>query len=97
MLLKDFYQIGLAFSSQPGSQVRSVRLRVHAPVPGNDRGVEEGEALLDLVVPGQRQDQEEDALLILLRRPEKVPGRSAEVHTGEQQSKGCVQYRKQFS
>merc|ERR1712107_430691 len=63
-------------------QVRSVRLRVHAPVPGNDRGVEEGEALLDLVVPGQRQDQEEDALLILFRRPEKVPGRSAEVHTG---------------
>ena len=78
-------------------QVRSVRLRVHAPVPGNDRGVEEGEALLDLVVPGQRQNQEEDALLILFRRPEKVPGRSAEVHTGEQQCKGCVQYMKQIS
>ena len=79
-------------------QVRSVRLRVHAPVPGNDRGVEEGEALLDLLVPGQRQDQEEDALLILLRRPEKVPGRSAEVHTGEQQClKRYLQYMKQVS
>ena len=53
-------------------------------MPRNNRGVEEGEAVPDLVVPGQRQDQEEDALLVLLRRPEKVPGRSAEVYTGEQ-------------
>ena len=53
-------------------------------MPRNNRGVEEGEAVPDLVVPGQRQDQEEDALLILLRRPEKVPGRSAEVYTGGQ-------------
>ena len=53
-------------------------------MPRNNRGVEEGEAVPDLVVPGQRQDQEEDALLVILRRPEKVPGRSAEVYTGEQ-------------
>ena len=53
-------------------------------MPRNNRGVEEGEAVPDLVVPGQRQDQEEDALLVLLRRPEKVPGRSTEVYTGEQ-------------
>ena len=41
---------------QSPAQVRSVWLWVHAPVSRNNRGVKEGEAVPDLMVPRQRKD-----------------------------------------
>merc|ERR1712004_79978 len=58
-------------------QVWPLRLRVRAPVSGHHRVEQEAEALLDGLVPGQCQDQEEDVVLVLLRRPQEVLGWSA--------------------
>ena len=41
-----------------------------------------GEVVPNVVVPGLGEDQEEDALLLLLRRSQKVSGWHPEVHTG---------------
>ena len=52
-------------------------------MPGHHGGHQEGEALPHLVVPRHGKDQEEDALLVLLRRAQEVFGRSTEVYTGK--------------
>ena len=44
---------------------------------GHHRVEQEAEALPDGLVPGQRKDQEEDVVLVLLRRPQEVLGWSA--------------------
>lgn len=43
--------------------LRTVRLRVHAPVPGHIREFEEAEAFPDVLVPRHRQGQKEDVVL----------------------------------
>ena len=52
-------------------------------MPGDHRVKQEAEAVPDELVPRLRQDQEEDALRLLLRQPEEVPSRSPQVHSGQ--------------
>ena len=69
-------------------------------MPGNNRFLQEAEAVPDVVVPGQvshshtvtaphsrrhfqRQNQEENVVFIILRRPEKVLSWSSQIHPGD--------------
>jgi len=47
-----------------GMPLRSVRFRVHAPVSGHVRELQEAKAVLVVLVPGHGQSEEEDGLLV---------------------------------